>query len=76
MTAGTHTATAAGVMARLSEAGLGADAMPGWWRTPRAELGWLSPEDALPLNQRQVVDLADADAALLRRDLTTGGRER
>lgn len=76
MSAGAHTAAAAGVMARLSAAGLEASAMPGWWRTPRAELAWLSPEQALPLNQRQVVDLADEDAKHFRRDLNPEGSTR
>jgi hypothetical protein len=60
-------------MARLTAAGLSDAAMPGWWRTPRAELGGLAPEDALPVNQRQVLDLADKDAADFRRDLNPGG---
>lgn len=62
MTAGAHTAAAAAVMDRLTRAGLGEAAMPGWWRTPRRELGWLPPEDALNLDQGRVLALADTDA--------------
>lgn len=71
MTAGTNTALAAGVMATLAAAGLDAPAMPGWWRTPRVELGGRSPEEAFPFSQGDVLDLARRDADGLRSDLTT-----
>jgi hypothetical protein len=73
MSAGTHTAVAAAVMDRLSGAGLGEAALPGWWRTPRWELGGLAPEDALPLAGHHVLDLAEDDASRFRRDFNEEG---